>query len=706
MVIDRKRIVKLVLSSLICILIVGSSFSVSAMTQFSKHSDIPYDTYTYWQTDGDFEAVYTKPLFEVSEVFTSHSLGVEEFKELVDVSVSESGYVFLLDSSSRIVVLTPDYKFYKEIRTIGGKEFQGAKGIFTIDETVYLSDTENMRVVITDKDGNDNGELLKPDSPVVPDDFSYKPIKTAVDHNGYKYILCDGSYYGALLYSPENEFLSFYGSNSVKKGVVQALGDLWNKLTMTDEKYEKQARKFPYQFTDLCLDKDGFVYTSTGKTEASEWVQKGVIRKLAPNGNDIIESSNVVFGEKAIPSTFGRGFYIHAQNMGGGTVDDDEFFYTFDTTYNKIYMYDQACNNVCVFGGGFDSGRQKGTFQKINAIENNGDDLIVIDGIKNTVTIFRCNEYGKTIKVLQKQTLKGEYSSTKEGWQNILKADRNNRFAYSGLAKAAYAEGDYKTSLELSEQAYDKEIYAQAYVQLRKAFIYRNIWWILLLVLAIVIVCVVLSRSRKKKETGHNEKINILKNAFFHPAVSFTRLKEKDLSSVKLGVVVLVFYYISMAVQTMFGSIMFVSKNANAFNSVLLLLRTAGLVLLWTVANWAISCLLGGIGKMKEIFTVICYSLIPMVIANFVYIVLTHVFVPDEVPFLTTIMTAFRIYSVIMLIIGTIIIHDFSFGKFVGTSALTVLAMAIILFIIVLIIVLVQQFIAFGATVYNEIIFR
>ena len=109
---------------------------------------------------------------------------------------------------------------------------------------------------------------------------------------------------------------------------------------------------------------------------------------------------------------------------------------------------------------------------------------------------------------------------------------------------------------------------------------------------------------------------------------------------------------------------------------------------------------------MKEIFTVICYSLIPMVIANFVYIVLTHVFVPDEVAFLTTIMTAFRIYSVIMLIIGTIIIHDFSFGKFVGTSALTVLAMAIILFIIVLIIVLVQQFIAFGATVYNEIIFR
>ena len=112
------------------------------------------------------------------------------------------------------------------------------------------------------------------------------------------------------------------------------------------------------------------------------------------------------------------------------------------------------------------------------------------------------------------------------------------------------------------------------------------------------------------------------------------------------------------------------------------------------------------IGKMKEIFTIVCYSLIPMVISNFLYTILTHVFIPDEVAFISTIMTAITIYSLIMITIGTIIIHDFSFGKFVSTSLLTILAMAIILFIVVLIIVLVQQLFAFGATIYNEIIFR
>lgn len=696
----------LAMSVFLCILALSPCTGVLAMTQFSGHSDVPYDTYTYWQTDNKFKAVYTKPLFEDPKVLTSHLLGIEDFKELVDIAVSDDGYIYLLDSSSRVVVLTEDYKLYKEIRTINDKDFKGAKGIYETNGNIYISDTENMRVIITDKDGNFKGEILEPDSPVVPDDFSYKPIKTAVDKKGYKYILCDGSYYGALLYSPDGKFLSFYGSNSVKNGVVQLLEDLWNRLTMTDEKYEKQARKFPYQFTDLCIDKEGFVYTSTGKTESGEWVQKGVIRKLAPNGNDIIESSEVVFGEKEVPLTFGRGFYIHAQNMGGVTVDDDNFFYTFDTTYNKIYIYDNECNNICVFGGGFDSGKQNGTFQKIAAIESNGDGLLVIDGIKNTLTIFKCNDYGKKLKALQNKTLKGEYTLTEKGWKKILNQDLNNRFAYIGLAKSAYAKGDYKQALSLSKTACDKKIYSEAYIQLRKEFIYKNIVWILAVSFALIILLVILSKRRKKKETKPDERIGVLKDSLIHPVLSFAKLKEKNLSSVCIGTVVLVVYYISVALQNMFGSFMFVSTDSTSFNAVILLLRTVGLVLLWTVANWAVSCLLGGIGKMKEIFTVVCYSLIPMIIANFAYIILTHVFVPDEVAFLSTIMTAFTIYSVIMLIIGTIVIHDFSFGRFVASAILTVFAMAIVLFIIILIVVLVQQFVAFGATVYNEIIFR
>ena len=132
----RLSFLKYIISLVICVLFACSFFSVSAMTQFSQHSDVPYDNYTYWETDGNFKAVYTKPLFDLSEVLTSYSLDIDDFTELVDISVSKDGYVFILDSNSRIIVLTPDYKLYKEIRTVGNMEFKGAKGIFATDDSV------------------------------------------------------------------------------------------------------------------------------------------------------------------------------------------------------------------------------------------------------------------------------------------------------------------------------------------------------------------------------------------------------------------------------------------------------------------------------------------------------------------------------------------------------------------------------------------
>lgn len=702
----KMKTIKYAFVFVFCAFMVFSSTSASAMTQFSQHSDVPADSYTYWKTDSGFKAVYTKPLFDKAKVMDAKTIGVEDFTELIDVSVGDDGYVYILDSSSRVVILDSNYELYREYKTVGDKEFKGAKGIFAHDDKVYISDTENKRVLVADKNGNYCGELLRPESTVIPSDFSYMPIKTIVDKKGYKYILCDGSYYGALLLSPENNFISFYGSNTVKTGVVQVLEDLWNRLTMTDEKYERQARKFPYQFTDISIDSNGFIYTSTGKTEGSEWLQKGVIRNLAPNGNDIIDSGEVVFGEKQVPLTFGRGYYVKAQNMGGITVDDDDFFYTFDTTYNKVYMYDNKCNLICVIGGGYESGQQKGTFKRITAIDNSGDDLIVLDGTKNTVSLYKCNDYGKSFKMLQSKTLKGEYSEAKSGWQSIMQSDVNNQFAYKGLAGAAYAEGDYKLALSLSKQAYDKEIYAQAYEQLRKEWLHQNIKWVILVVAVAIAVIIIFNKKFKTKIAVKNDKAKWMFKSVFHPAESFAAIKQKNLSSVKLGMILLLLYYLSDATQNLFGNFMFVSEDSGSFNSVLLLFRTVGIVLLWCVSNWAVCTLLGGIGKIREIFTVVCYSLIPVIVANFGFTILTYIFIPSEISFITIIMAATKIYALIMLIIGTIIIHDFSFGRFWGTTLLTVFAMAVVLFLVVLIIVLVQQFIAFGATVYNEILFR
>lgn len=191
-----------------------------------------------------------------------------------------------------------------------------------------------------------------------------------------------------------------------------------------------------------------------------------------------------------------------------------------------------------------------------------------------------------------------------------------------------------------------------------------------------------------------------------HPAATFTELKQKGGWSVKWGIGILILFYISESVKSLLGSFVFVSAQQGSFSSVVLMVKTFGLVLLWTVSNWGVCTLFGGIGKIKEIFCVVTYSLIPMIIGNVIYTVLTNFFVPEEVAFLSVVMTVLQLYTVLMIIIGSVIIHDFSFGKFVGTAILTLIGILIVIFVGIIMIILVQQLIAFFATIYQEYIYR
>ena len=95
-----------------------------------------------------------------------------------------------------------------------------------------------------------------------------------------------------------------------------------------------------------------------------------------------------------------------------------------------------------------------------------------------------------------------------------------------------------------------------------------------------------------------------------------------------------------------------------------------------------------------------------MIFGNILHTVLTNFFVPDEIAFLTVLMTALQLYTIFTVIVGSIIIHDFSFGKFVGTTVLTFFGMLVVIFVGVIMIILVQQLVAFFATVYQEYIYR
>jgi hypothetical protein len=221
-----------------------------------------------------------------------------------------------------------------------------------------------------------------------------------------------------------------------------------------------------------------------------------------------------------------------------------------------------------------------------------------------------------------------------------------------------------------------------------------------------VLCGVLIYLTKRKVKLIANPKVNVMFSSIAHPFDSFAKVKYNQLGSVGLGFILLTIFYITTILKTTCSGYLYSNYNAAEFNSLYIIIRTFGLVVLWTVCNWGVCALQGGIGKLKEIFIVTCYSLMPIIFGNIVYIILTNVMLPAEAGFLSVLMNALTIYAAFMLIIGIMKVHDYEFGKFITTTIMSIVGMAIVLCLIVLIIILVQQLGAFVLTIIMEVAYR
>ena len=72
--------------------------------------------------------------------------------------------------------------------------------------------------------------------------------------------------------------------------------------------------------------------------------------------------------------------------------------------------------------------------------------------------------------------------------------------------------------------------------------------------------------------------------------------------------------------------------------------------------------------------------------------------------FLSAIKIIFTLYTLFLIIVGTIKMHDYSFGRFVATTILTLVGIVIVNFILVILLILMQQTYGFVITLTKELI--
>lgn len=696
-----KRFIKHIFTISLVLLIV-SVCSVSAF------AEVPYESYTYWSNVGEEnKAVYNRPMYTAEYNIDAAFIGIEAFSKIKDTVFDDKGNLYILDSASRIVILDSEYKLVKEIGLINGTEsYVDAQGLYIApDKTIYVCDTEGRRILHIKDDGTLINTITLPESNLIPDDFDFRPTNMAIDEYGYIYILSDGSYYGALLYNSEMEFQGFYGANTVTGTLGGVFSNIKNRIFPNNAKKENSVKRLPYCFVDLAIDNDGFIYTSTGYTDKE---RKGQIRKLGPGlGNNILLSDDVSFVDVRVNTSYNKGA-VSKQDIFDIEVDDNGFVYGLESAFGKVFVYDSSNRIVTVFGGGMGFGTQIGNFVTVSSlsIKNNGSEVLVSDSATNKITVFKLTDYGAKVKTLLDLTINGDYSGAREGWEEVIALDSNFQPAYGALARAYIDDGDYDTALDLAKKGYDRETYAIAFEYKRKEIINDNFFVIFLAVLVVIVLLIVflVVSTRKKIKFIRNKQLNLMFGTLVHPAETFTEVKEKGQGSLLLSVICLLVFYVVSILQTLKGGFLFTVYDVESFNAIWLFVKTAGLVVLWIIANWMVCTLLGGRGRVKEIAIVTCYSLLPLIIERIIRLFLTNVLLPAEASFLTILETIAVLYFLFLMIVGLLKIHDFSVGSLLGTSLLSLAGVAAILFLGITIIILIQQFGGFIVTVVSEIL--
>jgi len=192
----------------------------------------------------------------------------------------------------------------------------------------------------------------------------------------------------------------------------------------------------------------------------------------------------------------------------------------------------------------------------------------------------------------------------------------------------------------------------------------------------------------------------------FRPINGFYEMKFEKKGTLKIAFLILVFMCISFAFFNQYTSIIVDRTHPQAVNA---LLDVGGLLLvlvLFCVANWAVTSLTDGEGKLLEIFMTICYAMTPLVLILIPATLFSNIITLQEAGFFH-LLIGFAVFWFVMLVfIGLIVIHNYTVLKAIVTAICTFFSLLIILFLITLFFSLIQQLMVFINSIYRELSFR
>ncbi len=694
---------------------------------------VPYATYTY-DIDGNMalspDAYVPDRLIDSDDLLLKTPLSGAK-----DLFIDEYMNLYIADTkNNRILVCDDDYnvlfsisQFYNANGILDS--LSGPQGVFVNAVEIFVADTENNRIVVFNRETGDFKRIIEqPESDVMPEGSVYKPIALAVDTAGRIYVVSSTTTYGVISMNSDGTFLGFLGAQKV---TPSAFDIFWRKF-QTKAQRQQSTQYVPTEFNNITMDDDGFIYVTTSTIDASSQqnaietkstsADYAPVKMLNPKGDDVMNRngffppSGEVKVETELTAVEGASSGSADSPSGPSKIIDvalgpSGMWSIIDEKRSKVFTYDDDGNLLYIFG---DKGSQLGNIQNIQSVVYKGTDMLILDKSNDTITIYKRTEYGDTLVAALQNTQDRLYDKAAIYWEQILQKNSNFDMAYIGIGDSLYRQGDYEGAMEMYQMAHAVEDYSNSFKQIRKNWMEK---YILIVPIVVVAFFILLSKFFKyankvnvagqkiKDKRSFKETFLYTFHIIFHPFDGFWDMKHEKRGSMAAAITVVIITILSFIYKSAGTAYIFNSDSVGVsyMGEILGVLLP---YLLWGVANWCLTTLFDGEGRMRDIFMATGYALMPIPMMIIPTTICSNFLLLEEGAILTMVNVIGYIWAGFLIFFAMSVVHDYPIAKNVITCIGTIVGMAFIMFIGVLFSGLLGKIVSFVYNVYVELSYR
>ena len=605
--------------------------------------------------------------------------------------------IYAVDSgANRILILDSDGNFIRSVDSYSADgvkhTFNKPNGLFVTEEgEIYVADTENKQIVHLKNDGAFIRTVRVEPMALLGKDFEFHPVKIAVDSVGRIFAVSRNFNQGLLELNREGEFVQCLGAPAVS---VNPAEYFW-RLISTKDQLSRLEEYVPTEFNSVTVDSEDFLFVTSSAYSYWDYIGKNAVslRKLNALGVDVLKSYNGMkpFGDERLST---QGAYRGGSTLVDVISLDYGGFAVLDSNRSKVFVYNSSSQLLFEFGA---PGTVDGSMITPSALAFYNDRFYVADTGKNCISVFTLTDYGKNLMLTAKLHEEGNYNQEDAVWEKLLSQNCYNKNAISGRAMAAFRANDMKTAMKYFKQVNNKTYYSKAYQRYRKEWLNKNFGVMFFAIVGGVFALYLLNRYLKRKLPPIKDKsllgsIKFSKRFIFHPLAGSWELTRENNGTFAGGCIILTVATIALAFQSYCTGFIFNGSSSAQISPFVVLIKLSAPILIYSLCNWCVTSLMDGEATFGQIFMTNCYCLTPLIILVPPAVILSNIMVAEEGAFFHTVLIIAYFWVALLLICGNKQIHDYSMGKSLTVLLISLLVMALAVFLTLLFLILMQQF--------------